>query len=184
MPCQTNRRGGLAAIATAGFSRLAPTFSGETMDPYAEPDEAAPPPRPQRGCLWGCLGTLIAAVVVIAAVYSYGAWYLFKGFSNDPRIQAVAAAVKANDEAVSVLGRDIRVMAVKKQTYEHSTGKGSIASYTLTVVGSNGEAEVMADLDVSAEPAKITSLVLTDSDGHRHYLIGGAPPNPMMQNSI
>jgi hypothetical protein len=134
--------------------------------------------------LWGCLGALIAAVIVIAAVYSYGAWYLFKGFANDPRIQTVTAVVKADAEAVSVLGRDIKVMAVKRQTYDISTGKGGTASYTLTMVGSNGEGEVTAELDITGEQSKIRSLVLTDSEGHAHYLVGAPPPNPLMQDSI
>jgi hypothetical protein len=153
------------------------------MDPYAEQD--APPPRSHKGCLWGCLGTLIAAVVVIAAVFTYGAWYLYKGFADDPRIQTIAAAVRANDEAVGVLGHDIKVMAVERQTYDFSTGKGGSASYTLKMVGSNGEAEVNAELDVTRKDATIKSLVLIDSEGHSHYLVGGPPANPMMiQNSI
>lgn len=153
------------------------------MDPYAE--QELPPPRSHKGCLWGCLGTLIAVAVVIAAVFSYGAWYLYKGFSDDPRIQTIAAAVRANDEAVGVLGHDIKVMAVNRQTYDFSTGKGGTASYSLKMVGSNGEAEINAELDITKSETKIKSLVLVDSDGHSHYLVGAAPANPMMmQNSI
>lgn len=153
------------------------------MDPYAE--QQVPPPRSHKGCLWGCIGTLIAVVVVIAAVFSYGVWYFYKGFSNDPRIQTIVTVVKASDEAASVLGHDIKVMAVKRQTYNYATGKGGTASYTLTMVGSNGQGDVNAELDVTKSESKIKSLILIDSEGHAHYLVGSPPPNPMMiQNSI
>ena len=154
------------------------------MDPYAEQQDLNPPPRSRGGCLWGCLGTLIAAVVVIAAVYSYGAWYLYKGFSHDARIQTIVEVVNHSEEAKAVLGRNISVHSVERQTYDTSTGKGSTATYVLNVIGSNGEGKVKAELDISGPKAKITSLVLIDSEGHAHYLVGAAPPNPMMQDSI
>jgi hypothetical protein len=154
------------------------------MDPYAEQKDQVPPPRAHQGCLWGCLGTLIAAVVVIAAVYSYGAWYLYKGFSRDARIQTIVEVVNHSAEATAVLGHNISVHGVEWQTYDYSTGKGGTATYVLNVIGSNGEGKVKAELDITGPKVKVTSLVLTDSEGHVHYLVGAAPPNPMMQNSI
>jgi hypothetical protein len=155
------------------------------MDPYAEQPEENPPPRPRRGCLWGCLGTLIAGVVLIGAVYSYYAWYFYKGFANDPRIQMVMEVVKKNDEATRVLGQNITVQGRERYTYDYATGRGGNATYVLTVVGSNGEGRVKAELDISGDKTKITTLVLIDAQGRNHYLVGTAPPNPMMiQNSI
>ena len=154
------------------------------MDPYAE-QEQTPPPRPRRGCLWGCLAALVAAVVVIAAVFGYGAWYFYKGFSNDARIQTIVEALNHSDEAGTVLGHDIKAMQVHIHTFDYSTGKGGTATYVIKVIGSNGEGEAKADLDISGDKAQIKSLVLTDTEGRAHYIIGEPPPNPMMQqNSI
>lgn len=154
------------------------------MDPYAEQEDQNPPLRAHRSCLWGCLGTVIAAVVVIAAVYSYGAWYFYRGFSDDPRIQMVMDVVRKNDEAASVLGKNISPQGRERYTYDYATGRGGTATYILKVVGSNGEGRLKAELDISGASTKIKSLVLIDSDGHPHYLVGAAPPNPLMQNSI
>jgi hypothetical protein len=153
------------------------------MDPTAE-QQNLPPARPQRGCLYGCLGTLIAVVVLIAAVYAFSAHYFFKVLDNDAQIKTIVATLNQNLEAQSVLGRNITVMSRERVSFHSETGLGSTASYTLKVVGSNGEGEAKADLDVSGGKAKITSLVLTDAQGRDHYIVGAAPPSPMMQNSI
>ena len=154
------------------------------MDPYAEQQPENPPPRPRRGCLWGCLGTLIAAIVLTGAVYSYYAWYFYKGFANDPRIQMVMDVVKSNDEAAAVLGKNISVQGRERYTYDYATGRGGTASYVLTVIGSNGEGRIKAELDIRDGKTKITSLILIDAEGRNHYLVGAPPANPLIQNSI
>ena len=153
------------------------------MDPYAEPEQTLPPPR-HHGCLWGCVGVLIAAVVVVAAVFGFGAWHFYSIFGNDARIQVVMETVRKSDEAAIVLGRNIKVLEVETQTFDYATGRGGTATLVLKVAGSNGEGEVKADLDITGKAAKVKSLVLTDSEGRAHYLIGAPPPNPMMQDSI
>jgi len=153
------------------------------MDPYAEPEQT-PPLRSHHGCLWGCLGVLIAAVVLVVAVFGFGAWHFYTIFGNDARIQTVMETVRKSDEAVSVLGRNIKVLEVETQTFDYATGRGGTATLVLKVAGSSGEGEVKADLDITGQTAKIKSLVLTDSEGRAHYLIGDPPPNPLMQNSI
>ena len=152
------------------------------MDPYAEPEQT--PPQPHHGCLWGCVGALIAAVVLVVAVFGFGAWHFYKVFGNDARIQTVMEAVRKSDEAVMVLGRNIKVLEVETQTFDYATGRGGTATLVLKVAGSNGEGEVKADLDITGRAATVKLLVLTDSEGHAHYLIGDPPPNPLMQKSI
>lgn len=151
------------------------------MDPYAEQQQ---PPRPHRGFLWGCGVTLIAAVVITVAVFSYGAWHFFGILDNNAHIQLIVDAMNRSDEATAVLGTKIKVMESEQQTFSYATGKASTATYVLKVVGSNGAGEVKADLDTSAGKTKIKTLVLTDAAGRIHYIVGEAPPNPMMQNSI
>lgn len=150
------------------------------MDPYAEQDP--PPVRPSHGCMWGCIGTLVAVVVIIAAVFGYGAWYFYQGFSKDTRIQTIMDTVRHDLRAEAVLGQNIKVMSVEMQTYDYATGRGGTARYVLKVTGSKGEGEVKADLDITGNGTKITLLVVTGQDGEPHYLIGAPPPNPMMQN--
>jgi hypothetical protein len=153
------------------------------MDPTAE-QQNLPPARPHHGCLYGCLGALIAVVVLIAAIYSFSAHYFFKVLDNDSQIKTIVATLNQNPEALSVLGRNITVMSRERVSFHSETGQGSMASYTLKVVGSNGEGEAKADLDVSGGKTTITSLVLTDAQGRDHYIVGAAPASPMMQNSI
>lgn len=152
------------------------------MEAYSEEQQSPRAPRP--GCLWGCLGGFIAVAVVLMAVFGYGAWYFYKGFSNDSRITTIVTALRANSEAVAVLGKDIKVLEVELHTFDYATGYGGTASYVLKVAGSRDHGELKADLDITGHEPKIKLLVLTDSDGRTYYLIGGPPPNPMMQNSI
>jgi hypothetical protein len=152
------------------------------MDPYTEQQE--PPRRRSGGCFWGCIGTLIAVAVIVVAVFGYGAWYFYQGFSNDPNIQTIVTALRSDTQAEAVLGKNIKVLSLSLHTYERSTGRGGTATYVLRVTGSNGEGEVKADLDITGDPPKITLMILTGKDGQAHYLVGTPPPNPMMQNSI
>ncbi len=122
--------------------------------------------------------------MIIAAVFSYGAWYFYKGFSNDARIQTIKEFVQHDTRAAAILGRNIKVLEVEMHTFDYSTGRGGTATYVLKVAGSAGEGELKADLDISNGGAKITLLILTDRSGQAHYLVGTPPPNPLMQNSI
>lgn len=151
------------------------------MDPYAE---QPPPVRHHNGCLWGCTGTLIAVAVIVMAVFGYGAWYFYKGFSSDARIQTILETVQRDARAAAILGRNIKVLEVQMHTFDYSTGRGGTASYVLKVAGSAGEGELKADLDISDGGVKIKLLILTDKTGEAHYLVGIPPPNPLMQNSI
>jgi len=150
------------------------------MDPYAEP----PPPRRRSGCFWGCLGTLLAIVLVVAGVFTFGAWHFYKSFENDARMQAIMETLRHDGRAEFVLGRDIELLELEKHTYAYATGRGGSASYVLRVAGSKGEGEVKVDLELKDNGSKITLMVLTGKDGKSYYLIGAPPPNPMMDNSI
>jgi hypothetical protein len=152
------------------------------MDPYAAEDQNPPPRR--HGCLWGCVAAAIAATVLGVAVFGFGAWYFFKGFSQDDRVQTIMAAVVENEQAKAILGGNIKLLQVEWRSYSFTTGRGAIASYVLKLTGSNGTAEVKAELDVSGAQPKIKTLQLVDGEGQTHYLVGNEPANPMMQNSI
>jgi len=152
------------------------------MDPYMQQQQ--PPPRRSNGCLWGCLGTLIAIVLVVAGVFGFGAWYFYKGFERDPRIQTIMQTVRNDARAEAVLGKNIKLLQVEVHTYDYSTGRGGTASYVLKLAGSEGEGELNVNLQLKGDDAKVTLMILTGKDGRQHYLVGLPPPNPMMEKSI
>lgn len=152
------------------------------MSAYGQAPEG--PAGPKRGCLWGCVGTLIAASLLVAAVLGYGGWYFYKSFSNDSRTQLVLDAARADNRVIEVLGKNVHLEGIETFTYDESTGRGGTATYVLNVAGSRGTGKLHAELDFKGEKTKITQLVLNDSDGRSYYLIGVPPPNPMLQNSI
>lgn len=142
------------------------------------------PARPHRGCLIGALAGVGALIVILGAVIGYGAWYFHQGFDKDPRVKAVLSAAAQNDEAVRLLGKNIKVLELEHYAYGFESGKGSSATYVVKVAGSAGSGELKADLDVSGKTPVVRRLTLVSEDGQAHYLIGDGPPNPFLQNSI
>ena len=151
------------------------------MDPYSQQQPAS---RRSNGCLWACLGTVIAAAVIVVGVFGFGAWYFYKGFERDSRVQFILQTVRDDPRAQAVLGKNIKLLQMEIHTFDYSTGKGGTASYVLRLAGSEGEGELKVDLDIKRDGPKITLMVLTGKDGREHYLVGAAPPNPMMDRSI
>jgi len=150
------------------------------MESYNENDP--PPPKRRSGCFWGCVGTLLAAALVIGGIFGYSAWYFYKGFEHDQRLQTVLDTVRGDARAVDVLGRNIRLLEVERHTFDLSTGRGHTVSYTLRLTGSKGDGELKADVDLGKGRAKIVLMILTGADGRRHYLVGKEPRNPMMRS--
>jgi hypothetical protein len=152
------------------------------MDPYTQ-EQQQPAPHRSNGCLWACLGTLIAGVVIVVGVFGFGAWYFYKGFEHDSRVQYIMQTVRDDPRAQAVLGKNIKLLQLEVHTYDYSTGKGGTASYVLRLAGSEGEGELKVDLDIKGDGPKITMMVLT-KDGRETYLVGVPPPHPMMDRSI
>lgn len=142
------------------------------------------PARPHRGCLMGALAAVVTAVVILAALVGYSAWYFHKGFDNDPRIKAILIAAEKDNQAAQILGHKIKVMQLEHYAYGYESGKGGAASYAMKVAGNRGAGELKAELDVTGHAPVVKQLTLIDDEGHKYYLIGEAPPNPLLQNSI
>jgi hypothetical protein len=142
------------------------------------------PPRRRSGCLWGCLALVLIVVVGFGGFFGYSAWFLHRGFDNDSRIQTIMALVHNDERAAAVLGHNIRVVEVESRTFAMGTGIGKSASYTLRLVGSDGEGVLKADLDLSGGKTKVTLMILTGTDGHPHTLVGKEPESPLEQQSI
>lgn len=140
--------------------------------------------RSSHGCLWGCLGLVVLAVVVFGGLFGYGAWYFYKGFENDPRLATIMDVVRSNARAEAILGHDIKVLEIEGRTVHLSNGTDNSASFTLRLSGSNGEGKLDAELDLNGKKPKITRMTLIGPDGQEHVLVGKEPDNPMMQQSI
>lgn len=151
------------------------------MDPYAEANEP-PPPRRGSGCLWGCLGLFLAVLLVVGGLFGFGAWYFYKGFENDARLQGIMAVVRHDPRAEAVLGRNIRILEVESRTSFISNWRAHTATYTLHVTGSSGDGQLTVSLDLSGGGSRITQMILTGPDGRPHYLVGKEPKNPLLQS--
>ena len=144
---------------------------------------AQPPRRKSGGCLWGCLGVVLIVLLVFGGLFGFGAWFLHRNIENDSRLQTIMAIVRNNPRAQAVLGSDIRIAGIESRTFVMATGAGKTASYTVRLVGSRGEGVLEAKLDLNHARPKVTSMVLTGSDGHPHTLVGKGPEN-LLQQSI
>lgn len=144
---------------------------------------AQPPRRKSGGCLWGCLGAVLIVLVVLGGIFGFGAWFLHRNMDNDSRLQTIMAIVRDDPRAATVLGNDIRIANIDSRTFVMATGAGKTATYTLRLVGSRGEGVLEAKLDLNHAQPKVTSMVLTGTDGHPHTLVGKEPEN-LLQQSI
>jgi hypothetical protein len=151
-----------------------------SMDPSVE----EVPPRRRSGCLWGCLAVALIVVVGIGGVFGFSAWFLHKTFDNDSRLQTIMAVVQNDARAAAVLGRNIHIAGVGSRTFAMGTGIGKSASYTLRLIGTDGEGVLKVNLDLNGGKTKVTMMILTGSDGHPHTLVGKEPESPMQQQSI
>jgi hypothetical protein len=150
------------------------------MEPSYE--EAQPPRRRSGGCLWGCLAVALIVLLGIGGVVGYSAWILHRGFDNDSRIQTIMAIVRHDARAETVLGRNIRIIEVESHTFAMTTEAGKTASYTMRLIGSEGEGVLEVNLDLNGDKAKVTLMILTGSDGHPHTLVGKEPESPLQQS--
>ncbi|HEY0281497.1 MAG TPA: hypothetical protein VGC27_02610 [Rhizomicrobium sp.] len=139
------------------------------------------PPRRRSGCLWGCLGLLLAVVILLGGVFGYTAWFLHKSLDGDPHLQTIMAIVRDDARAEAVLGRNIKLVEVEDRTFAMGTGIGKSASYILRLIGSNGEGVLKVKLDLSDGKTNVTLMILTGPDGLSHILAGKEPESPLQQ---
>jgi hypothetical protein len=143
---------------------------------------AQPPRRRSGGCLWGCLAVVLVVLLVVGGLFGFSAWFLHRNIENDSRLQTIMAIVRDDPRAQAILGRDIRIESVDSRTFAMGTGIGKTASYTLRLAGSRGEGTLEVSLDLDHAQPKVTSMVLTGSDGHPYYLVGKEPENLLKQS--
>lgn len=140
-----------------------------------------PPPRRSHGCLWGCLGAALLAIVVAGGAFGYLGWYLYSGFKSDATLQTVMRVVSGDQVARAVLGNDITVTNLESSSVNADLS-GKTNSYVAHLKGSKAEGTLSATV-VTPHGGKsaITTLLLTGPDGHQYNLQtggDGAVPGP------
>ena len=144
----------------------------------ALPGPMPPPSRAGHGCLWGCLIAAVIAVAAILGAISYGGWWLYSGFKNDPTLHVVMETLNANQIARSVLGDDIAIVDLESSNFSTDTTNGTHASYVAHLRGSKGNGLLAVTVDTGARNSRITSMVLTGPDGRTYDLATPLPTVP------
>ncbi|MGZ5931399.1 MAG: cytochrome c oxidase assembly factor Coa1 family protein [Rhizomicrobium sp.] len=137
-----------------------------------------PPPRSGHGCLWGCLIAAVIAIAAIVGAISYGGWWLYSGFKNDPTLQTVITSVNGDQIARSVLGDNIEITNLESSNFSSDLTTGKHASYVARVRGNRGEGTLAVTVDTISGRSRITSMVLTGPDGRTYDLTTSQPMAP------
>ena len=136
-----------------------------------------PETRRSHGCLWSCVGLVVAAVVLVGGLALYGGWFFSQGFRHDRNLETAMAAVRVNPVAHAVLGDGIAVESMQSETFSAITGKGKTVSYTVKLKGNRAEGQLHVMLHSAGGDMKIVSMILTGPDNERYNLTapGTAP---------
>ena len=146
---------------------------------HATPGHWPPAPRGSgHGCLWGCLIAALIAIAAIVGAMSYGGWFLFSGFKNDPALHAVMDTVNGDRIARAVLGDNIEITSLESSSFNSDVTTGKHASYVARVKGSKGEGTLAITVDTVSGQIHVTSVVLTGPDGSTYDLTTSQPATP------
>ena len=137
-----------------------------------------PPPRSGHGCLWGCLIAAVIAIVAIVGAMSYGGWWLYSGFRNDPTLHAVINTVNGDQIARAVLGDNIQITYLESSNIAEDLATGKHASYVAHLRGTKGEGTLAVTVDATGDRTHITSMILTGPDGRTYDLTHTQPMAP------
>ncbi len=130
----------------------------------------APPPHPNRGCLWGCLAVLAFLFVPALLAAGYGAWFFYQGYMKDPVLHGVVALVRHDGMAEMALGEDIHVTGVEGSALSYMWG-GESGSYVVDLAGSKGAGALHVTAKSVAGKLTVQSMVLEGPGGSRYDLL-------------
>ncbi len=129
------------------------------------------PPRPNRGCLWGCLAVLAVVFLPLLLAVGYGGWFFYQGYRSDPVLRGVVELVRRDGMAEAVLGENIHITGVEGSAFSTMWGRGESGSYVVRLSGSKGEGR----LHVSARSDKghltVESMILDGPRGSHYDLL-------------
>ena len=130
----------------------------------------SPPPRPNRGCLWGCLAVLAFIFLPVLLAAGYGAWFFYQGYVNDPVLHGVVELVRHDGMAEMVLGENIHITGVEGSALSYMWG-GEAGSYVLDLAGSKSAGALR--VTAKSEHGKLTvqSMILEGPQGSRYDLL-------------
>jgi hypothetical protein len=135
-------------------------------------DQPLPPPRRSHGCLWGCLGVILLAVLLGGGSLLWTGWWVYEGFKPDPAMERVLTAVRTNPTAHDVLGDNIKVLDVQSERFTAMFGvhREKSATYTAELEGSKGRGQLHVTLHATGGTMKVVTMILTGPDGTRYNL--------------
>jgi hypothetical protein len=128
--------------------------------------------------LWGCLIAAVIAITAIVGAVSYGGWWLYSGFKNDPTLHVVINTVNGDQIARSVLGDNIEITNLESSNVSEDLTAGKHASYVAHLRGTRGEGTLAVTVDATGERAHIISMILTGPDGRTYDLTHSQPMAP------
>lgn len=106
---------------------------------------------------------------------SYGGWFLFSGFRNDPVLHGVMDTVNGDRIARAVLGDNIEITSLESSSFNSDITTGKHAAYVARVRGSKGEGTLAITVDTLSGRTHVTSIVLTGPDGSTYDLTTTGP---------
>ena len=131
-----------------------------------------PPPRSNRGCLWGCLAVLafIFLPVLLAAVT--GGWFFYQGYRRDSVLQAVVQLVRRDGMAEAVLGENIHVTRIEGGALSYMWGSSeSGGSYVVDLAGSKGQGALHVTAFSRRGRLSVESMILDGPHGDHYDLL-------------
>lgn len=128
------------------------------------------------GCLWGCLGVALLVSLPFIFAWSYGSWFLWRGFHDTAIARAAIEMTERDRLARRVLGRPILVTGMEGSAFSFATGVGARNQFVLRLEGPRGQGRLAVTAHTEGREAKIDSLMLTGPDGQKYDLLHHAPP--------
>src|ERR1700761_7523722 len=130
--------------------------------------QSSPPPRANRGCLWGCLAVLAFLFLPVLLATVYGGWYFYQGYAHDPVLRGVLALVRKDGMAEAALGENIHITGVEGSALSYMWGSGEAGSYVVLLAGSKGEGSLHVTAKSDKGHLTVENMMLDGPHGS-HY---------------
>ncbi len=132
--------------------------------------------RPRgHGCLWGCLAVALLVSLPFIFAWSYGNWFLWRGFRDNAVMRAAISMTERDALARRVLGRPVIVTGMEGSFFSFATGVGARNEFVLKVEGPRGEGRLAVTAHTERRQPRIDALKLTGPDGQEYDLLHHAP---------
>lgn len=146
--------------------------------------QSPPPPRHNRGCLWGCLAVLGFAFLPFLLSAGYSGWFFTQGYRSDPVLRGVVELVRHDGMAEAALGKNIHIIGVEGSALSYMWG-GESGSYMVRLAGDRGEGRLQVSARTNKGHLTVQSMILEGPRGTHYDLLHHlAQPRPTLTDSI